>query len=122
MCAALLGLMLVCSTMILPAVAAAGVRRAGQQRRAVDAAIEADVDVAVAGDLERRDTGDRPDIGNQLGGDFLRRLLERFRQLKCDRQRQFAEGCLLRLFEYNLGIDAELRTHALAHDGLDLFL
>ena len=40
----------------------AGVGGIAQQSRRVSAAIEADVDVTVAGDLERRDAGDRSDV------------------------------------------------------------
>ena len=56
-----------------------------QQRRAVEAAIEADVDVAVAGDLESGNAGDGSHGCDHVGGDLLRGLLERLRQLKSHR-------------------------------------
>ena len=60
MCAALLGLMLVCSTMIFSVDRGSGrlVHRV-QERHAVSRAVETRIDVAIAGDFESRDTVDR---------------------------------------------------------------
>ena len=64
--------MLVCSTMVFPGSRGGGRIRRLQQRRAIEAAIEADVDVAVAGDFESGNAGDCSHGGDHIGGDLLR--------------------------------------------------
>ena len=87
------------------ALRAAGLR-AG---RAVRRAVEADVDVAVAGDFHRGDAFDRADFRNQFLRDLLRGLLQLLGKLKGDRHGQFAEIGLLGLF------DRDLRGHAIPY-------
>jgi hypothetical protein len=90
MWAALLGLMLVCSTMIFsPATADLGFGSA--QAGGVAGAIQADVDVTRAGDLQRGDAFHRRQRSDDLLSDLARRLLQRLRQRKAHRQRQLAE-------------------------------
>ncbi len=92
MCAALFGLIAVCSTMTLPASAGAGgcVRvepAALQERRA----IEKEVQVAVRRGLDARDAVDRAERGRQFLRDRARRLAQPARQLEGDRHRQVAQ-------------------------------
>ena len=106
MCAALLGLMLVCSTMIF----SPGRRRlrvlAAQQGRRIRAAVEPDVDVAVARHFQGGDAGDRADLLRQFRGDLLRRLAQLFRQLECRGHRHLAEIALPRLLDGDRQVDA----------------
>ena len=66
MCAALLGLMLVCSTMIFSPGAGCGSGSRVQQRSSRRGAVEAHVDVAVAGHFHGGDARDGPDGGHQV--------------------------------------------------------
>ena len=104
----------------------AGARRltlfAAQQRRAIRAAIEADIDVAVAGHFHRRHPGNLTDRLHQLFGNLLRRLFQALRQLKRDRDRYFAKRPLPRLFQRKSGIDAELRPQTVAKRRVNGFL
>ena len=106
MCAALLGLMLVCSTMIFWPLPAARSPSPGQQPRAESAAIQPEVQVPVARHLDGRHAFDRPDLGRQLGGDLLGRLAQLLGQLEGRRHRHFAEIALPRLLDRNGDIDA----------------
>ncbi len=113
MCAALFGLMLVCSTMIFPA-ARRLARRAGaaEQRLAVPAAVKAQVEVAVACDFELRHALDGGHFREDLGGDRPRRLPQFASQLESHNQPQFAEARLLgRLqngFRFNSVADSQM--------------
>ncbi len=95
---------------------------AGQQRRGIGAAIEADIDVAVAGDFHRGDAGNLSDCRDEIRGDFLRRLLQTLRELKRDGDGDLAEGSLTRLLQSEIGIDAELRAEAVAKRRMNLLL
>ena len=93
MCAALFGLMAVCSTIVLPASAAgraagaAEAERAPQERRA----IEKTVQVAVRRGLDARDAVDRAERAGQFLRDRARRLAQPARQLEGDGQGEVAE-------------------------------
>ena len=109
MCAALLGLMLVCSTMIFSPARRGLFGFAAQQRRAQRAAIEPDVDVPVAGHFHGRHAFDGPDLGHQFRGDLPGRLAQLFGQLKRSRHGHFAEIALPRL------LDGYRQIEAVAH-------
>ena len=106
MCAALLGLMLVCSTMIFSPAPAGSSQFAAQQSGAVGAAVEADVDVAVAGDFHGGDAGDRADLLHQFGGDLFGRLAQLFGELEGGGDGHLAEIALARLLDWHGQIDA----------------
>ena len=114
MCAALFGLMLVCSTMIFSVDCSTATRLRSEEAGAVRGAVEADIDVAVAGHFQRRDALDQTDLGNQLLRDFLRRLAQLLRQLKRDRNGQFAEVRLLGL------LNDDLRLYAVTNCNMGL--
>ena len=99
MCAALLGLMLVCSTMILPGDRLAVFVGRVQHAVAVSAAVQPHVDVAVAGHFERGHAFDGSQVRPPTPRDRARRLLQLAGQMERDRNRQFAEGGLLGLFQ-----------------------
>jgi len=82
---------------------------APQQRRCVSAAVEAKIDIAVTRHFERRHAGYRPDLGGQLGRDFLRRLAQSLGKLERRRHRDFAEIALPRL------LDGDTQIHAVAN-------
>ena len=106
MCAALLGLMLVCSTMIL---SSERVRRRGlgaHQSGAIGGAVEADVDVPVAGHFQGSDAGDRADLGRQFGRDLFGRLAQLFGELESGGDGHLAEIALARLLDVYGEIDA----------------
>ena len=86
--------------------AGGGLGLAAQQRRGVGAAVEPDVDVAVAGHFHRRHAGDGADLLDQLGGDLLGRLPQLLGQLKRRRHGHFAELALPRLLDGDRQIDA----------------
>ena len=106
MCAALLGLMLVCSTMIFSPDRGLGRGLAATAGRAVRAAIEADVDVPVAGHFHGRHAGNRADLVHQFGSDFARRLAQLLGQLEGRRNGHLAEIALPRLLHSNRQVDA----------------
>ena len=106
MCAALLGLILVCSTMIFSPESGAARALAAQQARAVSAAVEPHVEVAVAGDFDGGDAFDRADLRRQFRRDLLRRLPQLLGELERRRHRQLAELALLRLLDGYRQIDA----------------
>ena len=91
-----------------------------QQRRGIGAAIEADIDVAVARDFHCGNAGNLSDGRDEIRGDFLRRLLQTLRELKRDGDGDFAEGSLTRLLQSEIGIDAELRAEAVAKRRMNL--
>ena len=103
--------------------AAAGrgvVALAGEQSRAVRAAVEPHVDVAVAGDFHGGDTGDVSGGLDQFRSDFAGWLLQFFGQLEGDGQGQFAEGRLFGLLNGDFGLDTVADTHEVPKRGLYL--
>jgi hypothetical protein len=72
----------------------------------IGSAVEPDIDVAVAGHLQRCHPRNRPDLGGQLGGDFLRRLAQLFGKLEGCRHRDFAEITLPGLLDHHAQIHA----------------
>ena len=60
-------------------------------------AVEPDIDIAVAGHLHGGDARDRPDLADQFGGDFFRRLAQLLGQLEGDRYSHLPEVALPRL-------------------------
>ena len=103
MCAALLGLIAVCSTMVFSrgrptsAAAVAGVRaeRAAQEC----GAIEEDVHIAVGGGVEPRDTRDVRQRRDEVLRDGARGLAQVARQLEGDRTGQVAQRTAGRLLQ-----------------------
>ncbi len=91
--------------------AGSGVALEFERGAAVGAAVEAHVDVAVSGNLESANAGNRTDLRNQLRGDGPRRLPQLFGKLKGHRHGQFAEVRLPRLFEQHRRIDAMPLPH-----------
>ena len=91
--------MLVCSTMILPAAGAKPGPRRPPQVHPVSPTVEPQIDVASAGDLDRRHAGNRRQLGRQFFRDLSWGLLELLRQRKSYRQRQLAERHLARLLD-----------------------
>ena len=79
---------------------------AAQQRRRVRAAVEADVEIPVAGHFHGGDARDGADFRHQLGGDFPRRLAQLFGELEGRRHGHFAEIALPRLLDRDRQIDA----------------
>ena len=112
--------MLVCSTMIFSPRAFGFVAIAAQQGRAVRAAVEADVDVAVAGDLHRGDAGDRADFVGQFGRDLLRGLAQLLGELEGGGHGQFAEIALPRLLDGDVQIDAVTGLNVRVESARDL--
>ena len=92
--------------MILPPVGWPDSAFAAEQRRAVGATVEADVDVAVAGHFHRRHACDGTDLFHQFRGDFLGRLAKLLGELERRRHRHFAEIALPRLLDGHRQIDA----------------
>ena len=120
MCAALFGLIAVCSTMVLPVLSVAVSRRrrrdvvpqaCDQKRRPV----EKHVQVAVRRGVDARHAGNRRDDRRQLLGDRARRLLEDARQLEGDRDGQIAERAVGRHLHGKRrdGVDTELPPNRL---------
>ena len=95
---------------------------AGQQCSGVCAAIEADIDVAVARDFHRGDARSLSDCRDEIRRDFLRRLLQALRELERNGDGDLAEGSLTRLLQSEIGIDAELRAQAVAKRRMNLLL
>ena len=122
MCAALLGLMLVCSTMILSGLPA---RRSSsapcQQFRAVVAAVQPDVQISVSRDLDGRDAFDRARVRQQLLRDGARRLLQLPRELKRRRHGDLAEGGLLGLLRLHRRVDSIERLRSASQSLGDSF-
>ena len=79
---------------------------AAQQRGAVGAAVEPDVDVAVAGHLHGGHAGDGADFADQFGGDLPGRLAQLFGQLEGAGDGHFAEIALPRLLDGDRQVDA----------------
>ena len=95
--------------MVLPLDAAVRLGVAAQQRRAVRAAVEPDIDVAVAGDFHRRHALDRAQFLHQFGGDLLRGLPEQLGQLERRGDSHLAEIALPRL------LNGDGQIYAVAH-------
>ena len=79
---------------------------AAQQTRRVRAAVQADVDVPVAGHFHGRDAGNGADFLDQLRGNFPRRLAKLFGELEGRGHGHFAEVALPRLLDGHREIDA----------------
>ena len=79
---------------------------APQQCRGVRAAVEADIDVAVARHFDRRHSGNRPDFGGQFNSNLLRRLAQLLGELKRRRHGEFTEIALPRLVDGNAQVYA----------------
>ena len=99
MCAALLGLMLVCSTMIFSPPSAVSSQFAAEQSAAVGAAVEPDVDEPVAGDLHGGDAGNGADLVHEFRGDLLGGLAQLFGELEGDRDGHVAQTALAGLLD-----------------------
>ena len=84
------------------------------------AAVEADVDVPVAGDFHRGDARDRTDAVDQFLGDLLRRLAQLLGELEGGRHRHFAEVALPRLLDGDRQIDAVANLNVRAERAGDL--
>ena len=106
MCAALLGLMLVCSTMIFSLERRRLRALAAHQGRGIGAAVQADIDVPVAGHFHGGDAGDRSDLLRQFGRDLLGRLPQLLGQLEGRGHGHFTELALPRLLDSYRQIDA----------------
>ena len=91
MCAALFGLIAVCSTMVFSAGAGNGRDLAAKARQKKRAPVEKEIEVAVRRGVDARDARDRLHGGRELLRDGARRLLERSRELEGDRHGQVAE-------------------------------
>lgn len=101
MWAALFGLMLVCSTMILPSGFSSRPGRSAEDCVRVSYTVESNIDIAVAGHFHRADAFNGAEIREQLRRDRFGRLFQLPCELKGYRYRQFAKGRLLRLFEHD---------------------
>ena len=94
---------------------------AAQERSAIRAAVEPDIDVAVAGHFERGDAWDRADLLDQLRGDLLGRLPELFGELECNRHGHLAELSLPRLLDGDRNLDAVADQNVGAESVRNLF-
>src|SRR5262249_53201346 len=94
--------------------------RAGEQRCAVRAAVEADVDVAVAGDLHRLDATDGADLFGELGGNLLGRLAQLLGELEGGGERNLAELALARLLDVHGQLDAVANEYVRAKGARNL--
>ena len=109
MWAALLGLMAVCSTIVLSAVGAvsgAGARCRAQELRP----IEEHVEVAVGGGVDALHAGDRRQAGGQVLGDRPGRLAQRASQFEGHRRPDVAQGAVGRDLERDAdggGVESE---------------
>ena len=92
-----------------------------KQRLGILAAIQAHVDEAIAGDLERLHSRDLAHGGDQFFGDQLRSLLQFPRQLKGHRNRQLPERGLLGLLERYLQIEVEPFSQRVFGGGCNAF-
>jgi hypothetical protein len=89
-----------------PAGGASSVHRIAKQTTGEGAPVESNVDIAVAGDFHRRNIFDGSNAVDQFSRNLFRRLLQLLRELKRNRQRQFAELGLPRLFNSHRNSDA----------------
>ena len=97
MCAALLGLMLVCSTDRFPRGKRSSATFPIQQGCGIGRTIESEIDITAARDFQSGNTRHGPNILNQFRSQLARCLLQKLGQLKRHRQRQFPKLALLRL-------------------------
>jgi len=97
---------------------------AGEEAVAVVGAIEAHVDIAVAGDLESGDAGDGSEFIDHLLRDVAWGLLQLAGQLEGRWYRELAEGCLLGLLDLDGEVDleavAQVRTDGAGEFSFDL--
>ena len=103
MCAALFGLMAVCSTMVLPLPPVRRSGGAGEPGAQELRTIEEHVEVAVGRRGHPQDAVDRADRLGQLLGDEPRRLAQGPGQFKGDRRADVTEGPRRRNLEGHLG-------------------
>ena len=115
-CAALFGLMLVCSTSECTPAPKAGVLLRLRNRRQRRAAVEPRIQVSRTGNFETRKAGKRLAVQRlqQLCCDLLGRSAQRTRQLKGHRRRVVAHGHLRRLFYID---SARGAIHLAGHGG-----
>ena len=99
MCAALLGLMLECSTSTLPVGTSAAGFFVGGERRGQLGAAYANVDVPAAGHLESFKARNRTDPGDDLFGNLARSLAEFPGEFESERQRVLAKFDFRRLLD-----------------------
>ena len=105
MCAALLGLMLVCSTRILPGrcdIGHAAVRGRAIRAAASCFAVDPGVDVARARDLQLLEALEAADPGDNFFGDLARCLAQLLGQFESERQGVLAQLHLGRLLDDDL--------------------
>ncbi len=102
MCAALLGLMLVCSTRIFPARNVGGRLLVGSERCGHPGPIDSDIQIARRRDLHFRDAFDRTDLSADGFGNLERSDAQRLRKRK-ERDGEIAELDLGRLLDDYLG-------------------
>ncbi len=103
-CAALLGLMLECSTRILPGGSSTLRLLIGSQSSGCDGgAVDAGVDVSRAGKLELFKTFDRTNAGDDFFGNFARRLAELLGEFEGEGERVFSHLDLGRLLDDDAG-------------------
>ena len=88
---------------------------AAQHAQAISAAIEADIDVSVAGHFKRGHAFQRPKRGDNFRGNSFGRFFQLPRQMECNRDCQFTEARLLGLFERNRSVSPKLGTNQLGH-------
>ena len=82
-------------------------RRLGpHQAGAIGGAVEADIDVPVAGHFQGRHAGNRADLRRQFGGDLLGRLAQLLRQLESGGDGHLPKIALPRLLDIYREIDA----------------
>ena len=105
MCAALFGLIAVCSTMVLSPAADAASRRVEPAEPALQpvGAIEEEVEVAVRRGLDAGDAVDRAERAGELLRDGARRLAQPAGQRERERHGDVAERAPRRHFERHLG-------------------
>ena len=101
MCAALLGLMLECSTRILPAGIVYPGSLIGEQRDGQLGAFHAGIDVAGPGDFDLLEALDRPDAADDLFGDLAGRLAKLLGEFKGERHRVLAQFHFRRLLDHD---------------------
>ena len=92
MCAALFGLIAVCSTIVLSGCDRATVhRRPRSARQEERGPVEEQIQIAVRARVDARDARDRAECRRQFLRDGPRRLAQRARELERDRHREIAQ-------------------------------
>ena len=103
MCAALFGLMAVCSTIVFSGRARRRRQRAGEAEPGQEKGrpIEKHVEVAVGRGVDTGHAGNRPECARQFLRDRARRLAQAARQIEGDRRSEIAERAVGRVFDRN---------------------